>query len=308
MLNLLNFKKVTVEQIHAEFDSGQERILAECDKVLSELKIPTETRLESKAKMLEELGFTNSEPVEQAKSLKETKLKIKEQINITAQQAESIRYFKNKYPLDKFITVDELERICNKYNLIHAPVSNYIKDIPEKNVLEMKNRKILDDNDTLNDLFYIESVIGEEDFKKLLEFLGKKDPFLTNEDVIRCHKLHRMMTFDSDFILKRWIFGENDDHMVFYDTKRVLGLNFSIRSYSKVNRSGLFIAAPKSHFNLEGLSKKTKYGFFSITVHEVKDPVVFEYCKNNVIRIITKWGTEDDQSYLDPSLVNETLN
>lgn len=307
MLNLLNFKKTTVEQIHAEFDSGQERILAECDKVLSELKIPTETRLENKAKMLEELGFTNCEPVKQAESLKETKLKIKEQINITAQKAESIRYFKNKYPLDKFITVDELERICNKYNLIHAPVSNYIKDIPEKNVLEMKNRKVLDNDDILEDLFYIESVTGEEDFKKLLKFLGKKDPFLTNEDVIRCHKLHRQIPFSS-IILKQWIFGENSDHMVFYDTKKVLGLDFHITSYSKINKSGLFIAAPKSHFNLEGLSKKTKYGFFNITAHKVKDPVVFEYCKNNVIRIITKWGTEDDQSYLDPSLVNETLN
>lgn len=45
-----------------------------------------------------------------------------------------------------------------------------------------------------------------------------------------------------------------------------------------------------------------------ITTYELKDPVVFEYYKNNVIRIITKLETEDDQSYLDPNLVNETLN
>lgn len=38
------------------------------------------------------------------------------------------------------------------------------------------------------------------------------------------------------------------------------------------------------------------------------DPVVFEYCKNNICRIVTKWGTEDDQAYLDPLLTNEIEN
>lgn len=60
-------KKVTVEEIHKEFDTAQDRILDECDRVLAELNIPTESKIEKKAKMLEELGFVNSETVHQAK-------------------------------------------------------------------------------------------------------------------------------------------------------------------------------------------------------------------------------------------------
>jgi hypothetical protein len=82
----------------------------------------------------------------------------------------------------------------------------------------------------------------------------------------------------------------------------------TVRTIIRTNKKGLFIAAPKSHFNLEGLNKKSKFGFFNVTVTEVKDPVVFEYCKNDIVRIVTKWGTEDDKAYLDPILTDEKLN
>ena len=48
MLSILK-KPTPVEVIHAEFDSAQDRILDECDKVLAELQIPTETQIEKKA-------------------------------------------------------------------------------------------------------------------------------------------------------------------------------------------------------------------------------------------------------------------
>jgi hypothetical protein len=38
MISLKRKPKYTVEQIHEEFDTGEERILQECDKLLSELK------------------------------------------------------------------------------------------------------------------------------------------------------------------------------------------------------------------------------------------------------------------------------
>jgi hypothetical protein len=57
---LAKFRKpaVTVEQIHAEFDSGEERLRQECEKILSELEIPTQTQVERKAQALKQLGFT----------------------------------------------------------------------------------------------------------------------------------------------------------------------------------------------------------------------------------------------------------
>ena len=304
MLSILK-KPTPVEVIHAEFDSAQDRILDECDKILAELKIPTETQIEKKANMLKELGFVNSETVHQANSLQEKAKKIENQINLTQSQAELIRYFKYKYPFDKFITIDELEKICTKYDLIHAPAQNYVKDIPEKNVLEMKNRRQLDSTDQIPELFHVDEVNGKEEFKKFLKVLGKNKPEFTNDEVLELHRIYRGYINHG---VKSWVFGGTSDYMVFYDAKTALNFDFGIKSYSKVDRSGLFIAAPKSHFNLGGLTKKSKFGFFNVTVQEVKDPVVFEYCKNDICRIITKWGTEDDQSYLDPSLINETLN
>jgi DNA-binding Xre family transcriptional regulator len=259
--------------------------------------------------MLVNLGFVNSEVVKQANSIKEKQEEIKNKIDITSLQASYIRELKVKYPKEKFITTDELERICEKYNLIHAPVANYIKDIPEKNVLEMTNCKKLYIEDKLEESFIITEVDGLLDFKKLLKILGKNNNNyeITNSDVIKAHKNYRNIN-NNDSILREWLFGKPADYMVFYDLKQHHNLDFRIREYEKIDKTGLFIAAPKSHFNLKGLNKKSKFGFFNVTVTEIKDPVVFEYCKNNICRIITKWGTEDDQSYLDPILFDEKLN
>jgi len=290
-INLQSVKTVTVEEIHAEFDSAEERILSECDKLLSELQIPTESNIERKADMLVSLGFINSETVEKAKSIKIEKNKIKSIVELTTIQANYIRELKVRYPLEKFITVDELERICNKYNLIHAPSTNYIKDIPEKNVLEMKNAKPLLSKDMHEGKLYWkyiadfrqDSTLNER--KKLQEWndiseLRSVSSYNRNNDMCSCH-----------------ILGKN------------ICVWNSINSETKdVSMNGLFIAAPKSHFNLDGLDKETKFGFFKTEITEIKDPVVYEYCKNNICRIITKWGTDDDQSYLDSALLNETHN
>ena len=294
---MLNFfrktKNITVEEIHAEFDSAEQKILDECDILLAELKIPTETQIERKAKLLEELGFTSSETIIQANKLKEQALQVENKIKLTKQQADLIRDLKFKYPLEKFITVEVLERICNKYNLIHAPAGNYIKDIPEKNILEMRNCKKLDEKDKAGSIqilqlqkehFYlptpkyiINACIKGIELEGIVHNSGN-----TNECLNHHFKLDR--------------------HTNFYEYNT---LEYKITT---IDKSGLFIAAPKSHFNLENLDKKSKYGYFSVAEQEVKDPVVFEYCKNNICRIITKWGTSDDQAYLDPLLTNEIEN
>jgi hypothetical protein len=308
-------KQPTVEQIHAEFDSAEERILQECDNLLNELKIPTETQLERKATMIAELGFVNSETVKQAATLKEKSKTIQHKLEVTKTQAELIREFKVKYPNEKFITIDELERICEKYNLIHAPAVNYIKDIPEKNVLEMVNCKKLEIEDKFQNT--IELSEFNDLGKVLLAALGKtNNPTFTLLEMIELNKYWIKdnigkyavnsinINSDSWFTLGGEYYLKNKN----IDTSLFSANYPRFKKAITISKEGLFIAAPKSHFDLNGLDKKSKYGFFKVTVTEVKDPVVFEYCKNNICRIITKWGTDDDQSYLDPALLNETLN
>ena len=41
--------KYTVEQIHEEIDTAQDRLLSQADALLKELNIPTETHIEKKA-------------------------------------------------------------------------------------------------------------------------------------------------------------------------------------------------------------------------------------------------------------------
>lgn len=310
-------KTYTVEEIHEAFDSAQDRILDETDKLLAELKIPTETKVENKAKMLEKLGFVNSEPVKQYSIFKKNQQEIKQKVDITRQQAESIRYFAQKYPLEKFITVDELDRICNKYGLIHAPVKNYIKDIPEKNVLEITNIKKLDFQDS--------SGIFNDDKNLKGEFLKLYSRYFTSPNTYEFHLEDVIMRNYISLKLKP-IPTENEistnsiwlrDTPRFSSNSRVITPESAYGTYinnafqyggNKIDKSSLFIAAPQSHFDLKGLDKKSKYGYFTVTKVKVKDPVVFEYCKDNLVRIISKWGTDDDQSYLDETLINEKYN
>lgn len=302
-------KTIPVEVIHAEFDSAQDRILDECDKILTELNIPTETKIVKKAKMLEELGFINSETINQANSFLRNREEIKQKIDITSKQAETIKYFKVNYPNEKFITTHELERICNKYELIHAPVTNYIKDIPEKNVIEMINCKKLKEEDKLGNIYFLSEF--NDSAKLMLQHMGKlNNPVFSDQEAAELSKRFGIG------IVKDWLPSNNSDSWF------SIGGEYYINCYKiqsdgtyprykkiiKIDKSGLFIAAPKSHFNLKGLDKKSKFGFFNVTIKEIKDPVVFEYCRDNICRIITKWGTEDDQSYLDEGLINETLN
>lgn len=292
---------VTVEQIHTEFDSGEQRILDECDRILAELKIPTESQLERKAKLAQELGFHNSQVVSEAKVFADNRKQIEKTLFVTNEQASLIRYYKEQYPFEKFITIDELKRICEKYGLIHAPVVNYIKDIPEKNLLEIKNAKKRDKSHT-------PERVGRLKFE-LYDWSSNYEEYLSPRHV-NGQKHFDIVTKVPDGDIRSWDMRQMaQDYFTDkgYPESRLVNFRGEAKLEIDDNQS-LFVAAPPSHFNLKGLEQTSEYGYSVVKRIEVKDPVVFEYFKGNVVRIITKWGTDDDQSYLDPALQNEILN
>jgi hypothetical protein len=69
------------------------------------------------------------------------------------------------------------------------------------------------------------------------------------------------------------------------------------------DRTGLFIAAPKEHFDLSELTFDEKKGFYEAKVRVIKDPIVFRYVKGG-IQVLSKWGLEAE----DPALQIEILN
>lgn len=300
MFKLLKKKKTEQEvllEIHNEFDTAEDRLLDEADKLLLELNIPTESNIEVKADKLKQLGFINSEVVKQANELTKNRLNQQEKLVQTRDQAELIRYYKQTYPFQKFLTEKELERICEKYKLVFAPVANYVKDVPEKNIKEIESCTNLKQIDVLKQQYEINEVDNLSEFNKMLDFLGKKDGIFTNEEVKDLTLEYRGARVDE------WCFGNKNGHMLFYDLKRKMDFKFRINRYSTINKKGLFIAAPPSHFNLKGLTKKGKYSFLNIIETEVKDPIVFRYCKGG-IQVLSKWGLEASEELL----VNEQLN
>ena len=270
MINILKRKPVaTVEQIHKEFDEAQDKILTEINNLLSENSIITETKLERKGKLLEEIGFVNTELAQSWRLIKEKKVQKELELNLSKEQANNIRNLAFKYPFEKFITVDVLNHICEKYGLIHAPINNYIKDVPEKNLLEIKNAKKLEDYDKCP---VEKKLIGlKSDY--LLKLFNKKEPIFTVEDL-------KLINYPHLGSLEDWFFNNNNtwSYVAVRDGLKGKnngnsGLIGNLYPYDKcetIDKSGLFIAAPKSHFNLKGLDKKSKFGFFNVKVEEVK--------------------------------------
>lgn len=310
-----------VQKIHDEFDSAEDRLLDEADNLLTELNIPTETDIELKAKKLNNLGFVNSETVIKANDLKKIRKAQESLIVKTKEQAELIRYYKKNYPFNKFLTEDELHRICEKYNLVFAPVKNYKKDVPEKNIKEIEGRKLLSSSDLPDTRYVLKIDVNRmeirKDYDKNLINKLKEGIEVSIEDIyIRTEKegYYQHEYTSANFIepvrkyreiivginlkesLHRFLNSKfNVDYFTYSDTYKI----------ESVNMEGLFIAAPQDHFDLKGLTKKGKFAFMNVEIFETKpkDPVVFRYVKGG-IQVLTKWGIEAS----DPLLLNEIDN
>lgn len=288
---VLPIKEYTVEEIHSEFDSAEQKCIDECDNLLKSLNIPTETAIEVKANNLLSLGFRNSSIVKQANVIKENNSKLESIKKLTLSQINTIKELKFKYPFEKFITVDELNRICKKYDLMYASVTHYIKDVPKKNIDDMLKAKKLTKED------------AERVGYKIINFEYWDEATNEYKNFINTNVLGKIFNFKSDDI---------DE----YDFEKVIGNQFKGKKGStywfnkilckKIDKSGLFIAAPKSHFDLTNLSQESEFGFFEVKEVEIKDPVVFEFCKNDIVRILTKWGDGNEKDYSE--INNETLN
>lgn len=289
MLNTKKQQQELIDQIHNEFDSAQERLLAEANKILSEIVIPQQYQHKTKAERLKEIGFMNTQQVkeyDQACELREKELSRQRQVR---DNAELIRYHKQVYPFQKFLTEEELDRICDKYGLVHAPVANYIKDVPEKNLREIEAAKPLVSEDMPFPYYVLKvtrSLVGDAKDIERVKRYGIK---LFKEDDALWTDLNAL--FKQRGLNIRTAKEETGPH------------KGSFREVHKVFNRGLFIAAPKSHFDLTGLKNDGMFGFKEMFRVEVKDPIVFRYCRGG-IQVLSKWGLEAE----DPALLNEINN
>lgn len=282
--NLFKNPNKIVQEIHNEIDSAQDRLLDETDLLLKELKIQTESDINHKVERLCKIGFIKSKSVIEYQNLQFSLSKQKQKFNEIVDISNNIRYFKNKYPLQKFLTETELNRICKKYKLIHAPIGNYIKDVPEKNLLEIEKCVKLNVNEQ----------------RKTRIIFKYKDDFLNSVTFKQSKEIRRGIDITDIMNDKDWL--SNNEIL-----KKYYRINYNLCQYENLGSeithedlSGLFIAAPKSHFDLKNL-KKTGLFSYNFTLIQQNDPIVFEYCGKKLIRVISKWGLEASE----PSLIND---
>ena len=262
-----------IEEIHNEFDTAHDRLYDYAMQIINDCGMH-DTK---KAELLKKHGFTSNKLVVDY----EKNFGIK---SMSEQEANVIQHYKRTYPFLKFLTEQELDRICDKYGLVYAPVANYKMPVPEKNLLDIENAQQLSRLDAPSNTF-----ITKISYSGILN---------VGEITARIMGLPRII---------------NERFQGFSDADRYLKTLFpslSNRQYIcdfdgcfEINKQGIFIAAPKKHFNLNGLKFDSKKGFYNFSIQEVKDPIVFRYVKGG-IQVITKWGLEGE----DPALQNEILN
>lgn len=293
----MNRQEKLIAEIHAEFDTAQDRLLEQDNEVLLRPLDISVTAIESVGERLAKVGFTNTPTAKEAEQIKQSKeAKIKRVVE-TREQAELIQYYQSTYPFLKFLTEAELDRICKKYSLVYAQSENYTEEVPEKNLRDIETSMKLHCQDKPEVLNYFSGEVWcSHDYKELKKLLKEKcknvksikftpvtdkpGQWLSEENKIAIGVLQSMGIRTTDDQIHIWIDGKIET----------------------VERSGLFIAAPETHFNTKGLKKKG-LGFFSIFETEIKDPIVFRYVRGG-IQVLTKWGLEAN----DPALVVPKLN
>lgn len=311
-----------VLQIHNEIDSLDSKIEHDYKKLLKSLQIPTEETIVRKINIMRELGFPeNNETIKQNADILE-RFKQSENIRKEAQnKLDLYRKYKSEYPLDKIVSNDDFYQVLEKYNLIYGPSSAYIKDIPEKNILEIKNAKETLSRHIPLDCHIVTGVllISNKDYEAYMEKINSNT--YSNKKVIEnilqfFNEENGIIVLEKDWTeaaLKLVVSKYFDSKFNITDKEKSTYFLINEVFTQNIYQGDLYIAAPESHFDMtkgvfNGREFIIKSEKLESSIGEVKDPIAFYKLEGNFMRIVSKWGTSDDQSYLDPLIQNENLN
>lgn len=120
---------VIIAEIHESFDTAAEKLLMEAKEILA-----GSYDIE-KGERLKNVGFVMAKKAVEAAYI----ISNKEQ---NRKLATLIEYYQLHYPNNKFITEEKTKEICQKYGLLCGETEYYISDVPEKNLSEIENFKL----------------------------------------------------------------------------------------------------------------------------------------------------------------------
>jgi hypothetical protein len=252
----------SVEQIHQEFYTASEKIV--------QFACP------EKAKTLYSLGFTSSADAIEFSPEREALRNL-------------ILTYQFHYPNNKFITEDEVQKICAKYKLICGPVSVYTGKVPDSKVNEIASFKIKSEH------------VCPAVYRYDIKYHTKSEHYAPPTWLTAKSKWHK--------VLPKTVETPYPDYSTF-DMERYLnkiyqtGITYLVDSMeqTKVHLDGLFICAPENEMKTEGLTKKGLFAFMETKRH-IEDPVVLHPCKGGFL-IVAAWGPEAS----DEDVVNHKMN
>jgi hypothetical protein len=297
-----------IAEIHNEFDTAPGRILQQALEIINTEKESKETLkngIVDKALRLKALGFEKNALVHNLTHTEREITKKEGVIDMNTEMAHLVNYYTSNYPFLKFLPETELDRICDKYGLVYAPVKHYRMPIPDKNLSEIENAQPLREKDEQKILvtykFANSYDSGRAGFKILVDLFGG-DTF-TREELEKIHLKYFGKITEHRLADTFWYYGylaKNGD----IQNPVIKEPFLADATETTYDRRGLFIAAPKEHFDLKDLTFDEKKGYYHAkTVRIIKDPIVFRYVKGG-IQVLSKWGLEAE----DPALQHEILN
>jgi hypothetical protein len=268
-------KKLSVAEINKIIDEIHDTFNTEVDRLLEQANIKVDNSTDkaeilAKAKKLEALGFGNSLTVKEADVENYRLSNINASNKINDELKEAILYFSAKYPYYKFITEDSIGKICEKYNLVFGSVKDFIGDVPDKNLQEIENFKIQDEDKA----YCVTS--NMRDYSMSGRFERERINMLSKDQ------------YEID--LERYRNRTSYSHH---------------SSYNFIGQAKMSIAAPLKDFNMK--DKEVKDNKIVNKAVEIPDPVVCQpvMFKNKChYLIVTAWGQEAS----DELVVNEKMN
>jgi len=259
-----------VREIHDDFETASQKALNEAKKILESLN-----NADAKAQVdaLKSAGFNNVPIVKQwhAEDLKRAEAE---------KRIAAVEKYAIKYPGQKFIFIDQVKAICQKYGLLCVPAYKYKGDVPQKNILEISKFKALPEDTYLEQTNRFSDRV-EFDFTKRHNFVDSKQAQKMRDDVNR----------RNSYLL-------NDQSL--WPTGTALPSYPSYTSMPTFTSVPLFICAPKGDLIVDDNDKVHNGVFMS---REIKDPIVLHYVGDGFL-IVSKWGPEAE----DKDLVNENMN
>ena len=274
-----------VERIHHEFSICGETLLKQALSLINDIKIN-----EDKIDRLREIGFKNVVEVKEGTEILDKK-KMNEEL------ARLIQYYQYRYPLNKFITKEQVDIICKKYNLVCGELSRFKGFVPDKNLREIESFNLRGEDEIVSflvkDIQFSYPFLESEQMEETIKFIKKNNSIIEGADMQTRYNNRHYHNIDVD------------DVRIFLRNKFKVSTS-KLTGEIKTNKGNYSICAPKKDMDLKGLIQK---GFFyftkNITTFSVApdDPVVLQPVKGGFL-ILTAWGDEAS----DPIVVNSINN